>query len=577
MPSRIGNRGLSTGPGNGYEAHCASKGKHVLVKPLSIPQNPVLPTVKRREVKITRSTANFSRPLEKCNDHQHALQKPTEPPMRVQVEDDVSSTVAQVGCSSTVAGPGARFLPGCSGGKHKEKQIVSNAMMQAYVKMRGPCMGGNEDPLFDWIRLREDLPAREFRKGHKKDVSRMLELIDKALDPLNGGGDSPRDAVFEVERPDIQHIQPPADMDLSLHAMTASCADFVLDEEDEDDEEGNIPNGRISPCTFLDWAKDCKRWDDQEIKLPFEEVGDKERQRPPTPLVPATPKDHFPHYYNGAVDQVDEDSGEILSPAYDVPSSPSIIYTPPGVATNLFPSATFQASYTRMAPLAAREFRRAQYGGPDCKNKAPDKDEYYSYTEVETAVAAMPDAGSELPHYLSQQWLAVRANEATEAVVHTQTIAQRQRIANLEADIQKLTQYLPALQQQRARQAGYAQQREAADRAARIKEHVAAHARDAQHRFDLSWYKLVVAQRRAANNEERIAALRREIDGLCATAGKREPGQVFEEVDRGMTVEEMRELDEEVDRIVDDIRDGGGMLGPRERVPGSFRSFATDL
>lgn len=103
--------------------------------------------------------------------------------------------------------------------------------------------------------------------GAKADVflalPRMLFLIDKALESSNMGGDSPRDCVFEVYRPDFEHIKPPQDMDMSVSEFTACCADFEWI-GDDDDEEADVPSGRISPCTFLEWSKDCVRWNGDE-------------------------------------------------------------------------------------------------------------------------------------------------------------------------------------------------------------------------------------------------------------------------------------------------------------------------
>lgn len=91
----------------------------------------------------------------------------------------------------------------------------------------------------------------------------MLELIDKALESSNMGGDSPRDCVFEVYRPDFDHIKPPQDMDMSANVFSDCCSDFEWI-DDSDDEEAQVPSGRISPCTFLEWSKDCTRWNADE-------------------------------------------------------------------------------------------------------------------------------------------------------------------------------------------------------------------------------------------------------------------------------------------------------------------------
>jgi hypothetical protein len=184
-------------------------------------------------------------------------------------------------------GPDAGVLPGCSASKinhdHEPTRfVVSNSMMQAYVEMRGPLMGGDNDPLFEWIRHREEHRPHDLHHQHpvdgRKDIRRMLSKIDRVLDSANPNvGESPRDAIFEIMRPPLQHIRPPPGMDVSLHALGACCAEFEFEdvdsgsgngreEEDEDDDERGASSGRISPCTFLAWSVGCKRWDDTRSK-----------------------------------------------------------------------------------------------------------------------------------------------------------------------------------------------------------------------------------------------------------------------------------------------------------------------
>ncbi|KAI0011664.1 hypothetical protein F4779DRAFT_636217 [Xylariaceae sp. FL0662B] len=481
-----------------------------------------------------------------------------------------------------------RYLPGCSGGKPKnseEKQLVSNAMMQAYVKMRGPCMGGADDPLFEWIRLREDLPLKK-PPTHTKHVSRMLEMIDKALESDNMGGDSPRDAIFEVKRPVIQHIEPPADMDLSIHALTACCADFEV-EDDEDDEEGNVPSGRISPCTFLAWSKDCVRWDEDEIK---DIAANTKRHRPPAPEFPATPKDHFPHYYTNAESQHDVFSGEELSPYYVVPSSPSIIYTPPGIPQLNFPSAQFQEKYSRMAPLVARDLRDKQYGRPDTSASPTGTNEHYTYSEVERVANSMSTLGigtlqgPQLPAHIAGQWRSIAEAEAEEAALYAEVNLQKTRIAELEAERARLRQYyLPALRERRARDDAA---QKAKSREARIREHLTLHARDAQHRFDLAWVKRAVQRRRADDARDRVARLELEIAEDCLLVGKLGPQDVYDEV-LGLApppspseTARAREIwlrgglaGREKNRGA--VREGAD--DDEEKIPGSFGSWSTDL
>lgn len=60
--------------------------------------------------------------------------------------------------------------------------------------------------------------------------------------------------------------------------------------------------------------------------------------------------------------QWDIHTGEQLTPTYYVPSSPSIVYTPPGIEFAGFRTADFHAQYRRMVPLADRELRSRIYG-----------------------------------------------------------------------------------------------------------------------------------------------------------------------------------------------------------------------
>lgn len=255
----------------------------------------------------------------------------------------------------------------------------------------------------------------------------MLFLIDKALESSNMGGDSPRDCVFEVYRPDFEHIKPPQDMDMSANEFAACCADFEWN-GDSDDEEADVPSGRISPCTFLEWSKDCARWNGEEnenkrvrkslIILPpsfslspsfaLSLVQYKEmfythplihsqdttsyiRMRPPTPTGPAPHRarghehehEHIPRDEN-LEPQFDIHTGEELTPAYCVPTSPSIIYTPPGVAFAGFQTADFHAQYRRMVPLVDRELRAWIYGAGEGFPNLPDseRDRFSSVSPV---------------------------------------------------------------------------------------------------------------------------------------------------------------------------------------------------
>jgi len=87
--------------------------------------------------------------------------------------------------------------------------------------------------------------------------------------------------------------------------------------------------------------------------------------RPPTPkegMVPEPPRRRA-HTFSGRMEaQFDPETGEELTPAYSVPTSPSIVFTPPGVEVTGPLPPDFCAQYSRMAPLAERAHRHHVYG-----------------------------------------------------------------------------------------------------------------------------------------------------------------------------------------------------------------------
>lgn len=101
----------------------------------------------------------------------------------------------------------------------------------------------------------------------------MLEKVDEVLDPRNPAGHTPRDAVFEVERPSYKHLEVPPGMDVAFHRAQEEKATRKVLEPDSDDEEAWVLSGRISPCTFLALSKGCIRWKDEEYKVHLDEVS----------------------------------------------------------------------------------------------------------------------------------------------------------------------------------------------------------------------------------------------------------------------------------------------------------------
>ncbi|KAI0407123.1 hypothetical protein F4802DRAFT_595752 [Xylaria palmicola] len=451
--------------------------------------------------------------------------------------------------------PHVCYLPNCSFGQPKEVQVISNAIMQTYIAMRGNNLGEKDeiDPLFEWIQQREELAQASKPKIHdERDVLRMLRLMDKALEASNMGGDSPRDCVFEVYRPDFKHIVPPQDMDMSANVFTACCTDFEW-ERDSDDEEADVPSGRISPCTFLQWSKDCVRWnaDENEIK---EDTEFYRRTRPPTPKAPAPPKRHQ-HIPCGYLEpQWDIHTGEELTPTYYVPTSPSIIYTPPGVEFTGFRTASFHMQYKRMAPLVERELRTKLYGCEEEFSQLPDGEkDRFSPSSVEAAIAEVPELhgrrGPEIEAAFRGQWAAIRQAEEADRALYWHAEQQCAHIERLQFDRRHLGEFMPALharREMRDRRAEAAAAAAAAEqqkqqqlliggsgsgrkrgRGETIRAYIAEHALEAQSRLDTAWFRLHDTQARVSENALRIAALEREVSELCLQGGVRDPEHAY--------------------------------------------------
>ncbi|KAI1132530.1 hypothetical protein F5Y10DRAFT_292936 [Nemania abortiva] len=444
----------------------------------------------------------------------------------------------------SIPAPHTRYLPNCSFGKPQEVQVLSNAMMQAYLAMRGNCLGGQDgvDPLFNWIQRREELAQACQPKIHdERDVSKMLRLIDKALASATACGDSPRDSVFEVYRPDFEHIKPPQDMDMSANEFDACCADFEW-KDDSDDEEADVPSGRISPCTFLEWSKDCVRWnaDENENK---KDTTSYIRMRPNTPKAGAPSKCHERPPSEHLQPQWDVHTGEELTPTYCVPTSPSIIYSPPGVEFTGFRTANFHAQYRRMVPLVERELRSKIYGARQELPCLPDSEKaYFSLSEVNSATAIVPElqnrAGPELEAAFHSQWAAIAQAEAAEKALYKEAELQRAHIARLQLDRHRLHEFLPALDVRRElRQREQLRQKEEQEREQKEKEkksrddairaYVAEHALDAQSRLDMAFFRLHCARAGLGDNMRRISGLERDVRGLCDRAGVRSPEHAY--------------------------------------------------
>ncbi|KAI0137255.1 hypothetical protein BJ170DRAFT_711352 [Xylariales sp. AK1849] len=442
-------------------------------------------------------------------------------------------------------GPNAHTLPGCSANEPADKPItISHDMMQAYVVMRGPSLGvedGEEDPLFEWIQLREELGNGNGNKPsgeRRKDITRMLSQMDHVLQSDNPAGDSPRTAVFELQRPPVEHIHPPTDMDLSIHVLNACCADFDFQEDDESEEEGYVACGRISPCTFLAWTKDCKRWEVDELKASTPKFAT--RRRPPTPTVGDTPPsqpepDRWPAW---TIDQSCNMYGMALSPHHLVPSSPSILYTAPGIdADRMAYRPGFEDQYSRMDPVAAKALRNLKQAGKPVSDTASPagKNEYYGYSEVEEIVTkdvASLAEGLDTEHvqaHIGQQYAAIAAAEAESTNLATTLREQTTKIRDLQRQKEILICAVWNLKQKRAEETVEKKEK----RHRRIQGHFREHVQDLDYKHGRSMSRLAKERGKHGHNEEMIRDLECDIFEACFEVGLICPEEVYQELVEG--------------------------------------------
>ncbi|KAI1471046.1 uncharacterized protein F4812DRAFT_467251 [Daldinia caldariorum] len=459
------------------------------------------------------------------------------------VSEDWETTVAVVGDR----GP-RQSVPGCSASKStadKKKQILSNSMMQAYIAMRGPEMAAEMDPLFEWIQLRHDqADPNTSSQPHDdpKDVSKMLELMDKALLPENMTGDSPRAAIFEFPKPPHHHIVPPATMNLLPHHKVADavrCRSPVWG-DDEDDDEGAVPTGLLSPCTFLEWSRNCKRWPGKEIQDPHNVLAGAQRMRPEGP---APVKDHFPQYLQDMKLQRDYQTGEELSPLYNVPDDPSLIFTPPGLPDRQYAPAKFLTQYDRMAPMEAKNLRDHVYGKAQKSVPPASTHNRFTNTEVNNVVNRITRfdgdglSGPEVYTMLKDQYQTLAEQRAEGEAFRERISEQSKRIQELEIERDSLRGYfIPLLQQQRAehraeqeRLAFQALHGQRGVRDDRIREHLGNHMREVQLQLDRSYMQRTESMNKIKANQRRLSQLEQEICEECLLAGT-SPRGIFDEL-----------------------------------------------
>ncbi|KAH6656889.1 hypothetical protein BKA67DRAFT_642969 [Truncatella angustata] len=466
-------------------------------------------------------------------------------------------------------------LPGCTANDMEEKPIsISNEMLQAYVMMRGPGQGFGtdpDDPLLDWVLLRDEIEMREGKKlgGGKKDIRRLLSNVNRVLHSEQSPKSSPQTNVFELHRPDVKHIHPPQGMDLSMHMLNACCDDFEFEEDGTDDEE-HVPRGRISPCTFLAWSKGCKAWEEVGSRRQRQESMANtmtSRRRPQSPELYSTPpstlrRDRWPTW-NRHQDCME--SGTPLSPYYQVPSSPSMLWNAEGIDGDRMEwKPQFEDYYRRMDYKAAKKLQQLkQYGNVDSETMSPmSNDVFFAQlspsapqaqnhrqrnmkSEIDGIVAddikeLDPNADiSAARNVICDQRVRLEAAKAEHDQIYRTIDEQAQRIRDLELEKQIVT--LAVWNVQNKREVEGEQRRwklihetpEEKKLRQQVLGHFRHHIKDIDYKNTMTNAKIEHDRKKKDSNDQVIRKLEKDILQACGGVGKSHPEEVYDELREG--------------------------------------------
>lgn len=315
-------------------------------------------------------------------------------------------------------------------------------------------------------------------------------LAEPQLSPLAS-------AVFEMQRPStIQHIHAPSELDLSLHKLVASCSGFNFGTDDVDDDEQGRPSGRVSPCTFLAWSRGCTRWDAKRVReTPSifsvkEDSGSQEQPahyhfhplyREPNQQICNEVPEYLPvltrpeqaaafkthlsvdvgvlaeqHYrrhgapdYDHAIPQYDQVTGEQLSPFYNVPSEPSILYEPLPRHQGIYgPKYASSEEGNAQPPHGAQDSRlpsidRHKVEHDNCEQTRPltnapihhhDHHQNINDDSASNAQYTVNDAVG-VADYIAQQWSLVSSLRREEDALDRARDAQRDREGRLDQQL----------------------------------------------------------------------------------------------------------------------------------------------
>ncbi|KAI0885322.1 uncharacterized protein GGS22DRAFT_163427 [Annulohypoxylon maeteangense] len=321
-------------------------------------------------------------------------------------------------------------------------------------------------------------------------------------------------------------------------------------DNDPDDVEGTAPSAHITPEAFLAFSRGAQRWNRDDIKDPKDVLSTQTRVRPETAL--PIRGDKFPHYIYQAKSQADKITGEPFTPQYEVPTSPSIVYTPPGVPDMPVKTATFLSLFSRMHPTP-----RAIMDMPTTSSN-----EHYTQSDVQRVVqanvnSALPGPEIVAAHdaYLESQLRIVAQVEEQEKEQMAIIEAQRQYIEKLETEHHILRHtYIPILHfrkqvldkaRQDAKDRAKAAADEAvkkameeskrrADRDERIREHMVGLVLDIRVKYDAAVMRINESLGKRMAQEEAIKRLEQDISEECLIVGKSSFEEVYDAVNQAV-------------------------------------------
>ncbi|KAK3371681.1 hypothetical protein B0T24DRAFT_706708 [Lasiosphaeria ovina] len=329
-------------------------------------------------------------------------------------------------------------------------------------------------------------------------------------------------AVFEGGQGSLLNAQ--SSMDWSA-AAGGYDDDDDDDDDDEDwvsDDEGPAEYGRISPCTFAAWAEGCSSSKQQQQESPKKPTvpKDEPRQRPPTPADTGDEQNEhvvqygagdWPIYDDYAAWSNHSDGNPAMAPQqhqHGLPPNPTVLWTAPGID----PSHNLgRADGKRMLRDG---FIKVLPADPE-----KIKGDVETYTEEQVAAA--------VENYEGELFGGVRGVDARAAL--TDGYRERRMLAGerkrLDEENDEMRKQLKALHCRKieARNAAALMariaQRDAAQHAARMREHAAAHLAAVAGDVADELAGVEAAEAEQTGLRARLAAAEAELQAMAAAAG----------------------------------------------------------